>query len=189
MENINQQEEVITNQDTIDTDSTTVKSYTQEEVDKMIQSEADRRVNEALRKERSKNDEANKLKGMSEDEKANYELNKKVTELEEREAVIAQKELFAEASKQIVDKGLPQEVAQFLVTKDADSTMSNITTFEGVFKKMIDGEISKRIATGTPKATASTNGTITKEQFKKMTLAKQAELYKSNPDLYKSLTQ
>ena len=63
----------------------TPKTFTQEEVNKMIQSEADRRVNEALNTERRKNDEAYKLKHMSTEEKAAYEYNQKLSELESRE--------------------------------------------------------------------------------------------------------
>ena len=56
------------------------KTYTQEEVDKLLQSEADRRVSEALKKQAKKNEEkvreAEKLAKMSADEKYEYELDK-----------------------------------------------------------------------------------------------------------------
>ena len=65
------------------------KTYTQEEVDKLLQSEADRRVSEALKKQAKKNEEkvreAEKLAKMSADEKYEYEL-------EQREKAIQAKE-------------------------------------------------------------------------------------------------
>lgn len=58
-----------------------VKTYTQEEVNKLLQSEADRRVSEALKKQQKKFDEAQKLANMSSEEKLNYEYNQKLQEL------------------------------------------------------------------------------------------------------------
>lgn len=167
----------------------TPKTFSQEEVNKMIQSEADRRVNEALNKERRKNDEAYKLQNMSTEEKAAYEYNQKLSELESREKALAQKELIAEVTKQIGEKGLPIEAAQFLVTDSAESTKENITVFEKMFNTAIKEEVSKRIATGAPKGAAVSNGAMTKEQFQKMTLSQQANIYKTNPEIYKVLTQ
>ena len=65
------------------------KTYTQEEVDALLQQEGDRRVSQALKKQEEKNKEklkeAEKLARMNEQEKYEYEL-------QQREAAMIQKE-------------------------------------------------------------------------------------------------
>ena len=72
-----------------DTNTEQPKTYTQEEVDKLLQQESDRRVTEALKKANKKNQEklreAEKLSKMNDQEKYEYEL-------EQREKAIADKE-------------------------------------------------------------------------------------------------
>lgn len=172
---------------TVETENQEQKTYTQEEVEKMLQVEGDKRVSAALKKQQKKFDEAQKLANMSNEEKQDYEYNQKVSELNEREAKLAQRELIAETEKQLGEKGLPMAASAFIVGKDAETTMNNITSFEKMFNKAIESEISKRIATGSPKAKTAT-GEISKEEFKKMNLAQQAEIFKTNPELYKQLT-
>lgn len=182
-ENKNTQEVETKNQESKET-----KTYTQEEVDAMLQAEGDRRVSQALKKQKEKLDEANKLANMSEKEKNEYEYNQKIAELEKREQELAKKELVMETEKQLGEKGLPAEAAAFIVAVDAETTKNNIKAFEKMFNKAVDAEITKRIATGSPNKGAGNNQAITAEQFKKMNLKQQADLYKTQPELYKALT-
>lgn len=174
--------------ETTDTqESKETKTYTQEEVDALLQREGDKRVSAALKKQQRKFDEAQKLASMSEEEKHDYEYNQKVAELEKREAEIAKKELAQETMKQLTEKGLPSTAAQFLVAVDAEHTNENIKAFEKMWLEAIEGEIKKRIATGTPKAASAKSGAVSKEQFKKMTVAQRSDLYKKDPQLFASL--
>lgn len=169
------------------TETTETKTYTQEEVDALLQKEGDKRVSAALKKQQKKFDEAQKLASMSETEKADYEYSQKLADLEKREAEIAKKELAQETAKQLNEKGLPSEASQFLVAIDAEQTKENIKAFEKIWNDAIENEIKKRIATGTPKVSGEKTGVISKEDFKKMTVAQRAELYKTNPTLFNSL--
>lgn len=179
VENKNTTQDVETkNQETKET-----KTYTQEEVDKMLQAEGDRRVTQALKKQQ----EAQKLANMSQEEKNEYEYNQKLSELEKREQEIAKKELVMETEKQLGEKGLPAEAAAFIVAVDAETTKKNIESFEKMFNKAVENEITKRIATGKPRTGTSAAG-LTVEEFKKMTLPQQAELYRTQPELYKQLS-
>ena len=80
-----------------------VKTYTQEEVDKMLQQETDRRVTSALQKQQRKFEaekaEAEKLRDMDEAQKKEYEFNKRVAELEKREKEFALMENKVSATK------------------------------------------------------------------------------------------
>ena len=66
------------------TQEQSVKTYTQDEVDKLLQQETDRRVTSALQKQQRKFEaekaEAEKLRDMDEAQKKEYEFNKRVAE-------------------------------------------------------------------------------------------------------------
>ena len=64
-----------------------VKTYSEEEVARMLQVEADRRVSQALAKQQAKFKEqmaeAEKLRTMNEEQKAQYQLEQRIKEIEE----------------------------------------------------------------------------------------------------------
>lgn len=169
----------------------TPKTYTEEEVRALLQQEGDRRVSQALNKQRKelekKQAEAEKLRDMDENQRREYEYNKKVAELEqkEREFAIAQNKL--EASKVLANRGLPVQFVDYIVADDADTMMANIDTFEKAFKSAVADAVAIRISQPTPKSGSATQTGITKEQFRKLNLAQQAEIYKTNPTLYREL--
>ena len=167
------------------------KTYTQEEVDKLLQAEADRRVTSALKKQKAEFEreklESEKLRDMDEAQRKEYEYEKKVAELEarEKEFNIAQNKL--EASKIMAEHGLPISFVDYIVAEDAETMMQNITTFETQWKAAIADEVQQRMASPAPRGSNGTQTGLTKEGFKKMTLAQQAELYRTNPELYKMM--
>ena len=169
-----------------------VKTYTQEEVDKLLQQEADRRVTSALKKQAEKFErekaESEKLRDMDEQQRKEYEYEKKVKELEnkEREFNLMQNKL--EASKSMGEHGLPVSFVDYIVAEDAETMMANITNFETQWKAAVADAVSARIAQPAPKGSNVSQTGLTKEAFKKMSLAQQSEIYRTNPELYKQLT-
>lgn len=178
------------NSDTVDTGAE--KTFTEEEVLKLIQKEADKRVTSALKKQQAKfekqQSEAEKLRNMDETQRKEYEFEQRVKQFEakEREFTINQNKL--EATKVMAERKLPIQFVDYIVAEDAETMMENINTFETQFKAAVSDAVTARIGTGTPKGGAVKQTGITKEQFKKMTLAQQSELYKTNPTLYKELS-
>lgn len=170
-----------------------VKTYSEEEVARMLQVEADRRVSQALAKQQAKfkqqMDEAEKLRTMNEEQKAQYQLEQRIKEIEAKEKEFALKENRYEAQKIMAEKNIPLAFADFIVAEDAETMMANISLFEKEFKRAVRAEVDKRIASPAPKANIGVDTAITKEQFMKMTIAQQMELYKQDPELYKRLTQ
>ena len=170
-----------------------VKTYSEEEVARMLQAEADRRVSQALAKQQAKfkqqMDEAEKLRTMNEEQKAQYQLEQRIKEIEAKEKEFALKENRYEAQKIMAEKNIPLAFADFIVAEDAETMMANISLFEKEFKRAVRAEVDKRIASPAPKANIGVDTAITKEQFMKMTIAQQMELYKQDPELYKRLTQ
>lgn len=170
-----------------------VKTYSEEEVARMLQVESDRRVSQALAKEQAKfkkqMDEAEKLRTMNEEQKAQYQLEQRIKEIEVKEKEFALKENRYEAQKIMAEKNIPLAFADFIVAEDAETMMANISLFEKEFRAAVRAEVDKRIASPAPKANIGVDTAITKEQFMKMTIAQQTELYKQDPELYKRLTQ
>lgn len=173
-------------------DTPEVKTYSEAEVQEMLQRETDRRVTAALKKQaasfNNKMAEAEKLRGMDEAQRKEYEYNKKVEELaaREREFTITQNKL--EASKIMSEHGLPISFVDYIVAEDAETMMSNITSFETQWKAAIADAVQQRLASPAPKGANVAQTGLTKEAFKKMTLAQQSEIYRTNPELYKQLT-
>ena len=168
------------------------KTYTQEEVDKLLQQETDRRVTSALQKQQRKFDaekaEAEKLRDMDEAQKKEYEFNKRVAELEKREKEFALMENKVSATKVLGDRGLPIQFVDYIVADDAETMMININNFEKAWKAALADAVNARLAQPAPKGSTVTQTGLTKEQFQKMSISQQAELYKTNPELYKTLT-
>ena len=169
------------------------KTYTEEEVQALLQSETDRRVSSALKKQKKDFDtklaEAEKLKNMDEAQRKEYEYTQRLQELEnkEREFAIAQNKL--EATKVMANRGLPIEFVDYIVAEDAESMLENITIFEKAFKAAVADAVAKKIAAPMPKGSSPKQTGLTKEEFAKMSVAQQTEIYRSNPELYKQLTR
>lgn len=170
-----------------------IKTYTQEEVDAKLQAEADRRVTAALQKQQAKfkaqMDEAEKLRTMNEEQKAQYQLEQRIKDIEAKEKEFALKENKYEAQRIMAEKNIPLAFADFIVAEDAQTMMANIQLFEKEFRAAVRKEVDTRIASPAPKANIGVDTAITKEQFMKMTISQQTELYKQDPELYKRLTQ
>lgn len=167
------------------------KSYTAEEVEKLVQAEADRRVNQARdkwQKETSKKlTEAEKLAKMSAEEQFQYRLEQKEAELASKEREFMLRDNKIAAMKVLSDKEIPADLVDFVVNEDADIMKSNIDKLEKYIKQAVASQVTKRMASSTPRAGLGANTEITKEVFDKMTMAQRTELYNTNRELYNKL--
>lgn len=179
--------------DTTTGEETVEKTYTESEVQAMLQREADRRVSSALNKQKKEFEkkvaESEKLKAMDENQRKEYEYSQKLQELEarEREFAIAQNKL--EATKVLANRELPIEFVDYIVAEDAETMMENISTFERAFKSAVADAVAKKIASPAPKNGTAKQTGMSKEEFKKLSVAQQTEIYRTNPELYKQMTR
>lgn len=181
--------------DTTTTDTSTTgtetKTYTQEEVNMLLQRESDRRVSEALKKAEKKNaekvKEAQKLAQMNENEKFQYELEQREKAIAEKEKALALAENKNEASKILADKGLSLDLVDFVIAEDAETMNSNIRLLDKAFKDSVKREVEKRLGSSAPKKNLPPDETITKEKAKKMTIIERQNLLTNNPNLYNQL--
>lgn len=168
-----------------------IKTYTAEEVAALIQSEADKRTNQALAKERKKYEKQLSLSRLDGDERAKAEKDNRIAELEEQLAQFHIERNKSELKSVLASRGLSAEFADIVtIGDDIEEAQANIDKLDKLFKAAVKAEVEKRIAAsgGTPRGNgAAVSGEITKEAFKAMPLSQQMELYKTNPDLYKKL--
>lgn len=169
-----------------------VKTYTQDEVLKLIQSESDKRVSEALKTQQKKFEkELNKQKslvGLDEQARLKAEQEQRISDLQEELSKYKLANTKAEISKVLNNRGLDANLVDFVVTsEDTDECLEKIETLDKIFKAMLKKEIDSRLKSASPKNSIGLDSNITKEQFQKMSLAEQSALAKNNKTLYDEL--
>lgn len=189
-ENLNTQNTGVDTTDT-STTGTETKTYTQEEVDKMLQSEVDRRITSALKKQAKSNEakikEAQKLAQMNESEKFQYELEQREKAIAEKEKALALAENKNIASQILADKGLSLSLVDFVIAEDAETMNSNIRLLDKAFKDSVKREVEKRLGSSAPKKNLPVEETITKEKAMKMGIRERQNLLNNNPELFAQL--
>lgn len=169
------------------------KTYTQEEVLALLQSETDKRVTAALKTQQKKYEKQLSLSKLDGDERAKAEKDNRIAELEEIVAQMNIERNKSELKSVLSSRGLSAEFADIInISDDIEASQANIDALDKLFKAAVKAEVEKRLAAagGSPRGNGSvaSGGEITKEAFKSMTLSQQMELYRTNPDLYKKLT-
>ena len=166
------------------------KTYTQEEVLALLQSETDKRVSQALKTQQKKYEKQLSLAQLDGDERAKAEKDNRIAELEEIVAQMNIEKNKSELKSVLSSRGLSAEFADLInITDDIKESQEKIDALDKLFKAAVKAEVEKRLAAngGAPRS-SSTTGEITKETFTKMPLSQQAQVYKENPELYKRLT-
>ena len=163
-----------------------VKTYTAEEVAKLIQSEADRRTNQALAKQKKEYEKKMSLSNLDEQQRKDAEQQMKIAELEEQLAAFQIEKNRSELKSVLSSRGLSAEFADIIaINDDIEASQSNIDKLDKLFKAAVKSEVEKRLAGNAPKGNGSgTRAEITKETFKKMSLSELTKLLETNPELY-----
>lgn len=177
--------------ETGETQEQEVKTYTQDEVLALLQSETDKRVSQALKTQQKKYEKQLSLSKLDGDERAKAEKDNRIAELEEQLAQFQIERNRSELKSVLSSRGLSAEFADIIsITDDIEASQANIDTLDKLFKAAVKAEVEKRLAAagGSPKGNGSvSNGEITKEAFKSMSLFEQNQLAMTNRDLYNKL--
>ena len=181
--------EVNTSVETVEQTTEETKTYTQEEVLALIQSETDKRVTAALKTQQKKYEKQLSLSKLDDSERAIAEKDDKIAELTELVAQMNTEKNKSELKSVLGSRGLSAEFADIIVINDdIESSQANIDKLDRLFKAAVKAEVEKRIAGNAPRGNSNTiSGEITLEQFKTMPLSQRAALSQSNPELYKKL--
>lgn len=182
--NINVNEEVVES-----TETNEAKTYTQDEVLQLIQSEADKRVSQALKTQQKKYEKQLSLSKLDGDERAKAEKDNRIAELEEQLALFHIERNKSELKSVLGSRGLSAEFADIIaITDDIEASQANIEKLDKLFKAAVRAEVEKRLAGSAPKGNGAVAAeTLTKESAKKLSLVEMNELAVNNPELYKKL--
>lgn len=165
-----------------------VKTYTAEEVAKLIQAEADRRTNQALAKQKKEYDKKLSLSKLDGDEREKAEKDSRIAELEEQLAQFQIERNKSELKSVLSSRGLSAEFADIInISDDIEASQANIDKLDKLFKAAVKAEVEKRLAGNAPKGNGSSSAEITKETARKLSIAELAELERTNPEKFKTL--
>ena len=171
-------------------EKTTEKTFTQSQLDEIIQKEKAKAKRSAEKEYQAKMDEAEKLRKMNEVQKAEYEQEKQRAYIAELEAKINRSGLEREASKMLSEGGIAvdDKILGLVVKDTAESTQEAVESFVALVNELADKKVGEKLKGKTPKKMEDTSaGEITKEQFNKMGYQSRNELLQNNPELYHKL--
>jgi len=180
-------------------DQATVKMFTEDEVQKMLQAETDRKTSKALETAKAKwqqefeakleaeKSEAEKLAKMSESERLQAQFEAEREQFEKERAQFKKAQLEAETIKQLSNEGLPTEFANYLLAEDAETIKSNIDSFKTKWVETIEKAIDERLKGHTPNTSNKVGTAISKEQFGELNYHERAKLLTENPNLLQEL--
>lgn len=168
---------------------TEVKTYTAEEVDRLIQAEADRRTNQALNKQKKQYEKQLSLSKLDGDERAKAEKDNRIAELEEQLAQFQIERNKSELKSVLSSRGLSAEFADIVaISDDIEASQANIDKLDKLFKAAVKAEVEKRLAGNAPKGNGGGSAAeITQESAKKMSMAEMNRLSVENPELFNKL--
>lgn len=166
-----------------------VKTYTAEEVAKLVQAESDRRTNQALAKQKKEYEKKMSLSKLDGSEREKAEKDNRIAELEEQLAQFTIERNKSELKSVLSSRGLSAEFADIInISDDIEASQANIDKLDKLFKAAVKLEVEKRLAgANTPKGNVGASGEITKESAMKMSMAQLQELEKQNPELFAKL--
>lgn len=157
------------------------KTFTEEEVNKMIQSQNDKIRTEYSNKIKTIEEELNKYKPKEKSENE-IELENKIKQLEQKEKELAAKENQFKINNILETNGLPTQLGKYLNA----TGVQDLESYVGEVKEIINKQI---INSSFKPSNHGGNKGITKEEFKNMSYEQQLNLYNSNKELYNQLSQ
>lgn len=164
------------------------KTFTQEEVLKLIQSEADKRVSQALATQQKKYEKQLSLSKLDGAEREKAEKDNKIAELQEQLAQFQIEKNRSELKSVLSSRGLSAEFADILnITDDIETSQASIDKLDKLFKAAVKAEVEKRLAGNTPKGNGTSSAEITKETAQKMSIVELSKMASEQPELFAKL--
>lgn len=170
------------------TENQEVKTYTQEQVMALLQSETDKRVSQALKTQEKKFNKQLSLSKLDGEEREKAEKDNRIAELEEMVRNMNVERNKSELKSVLSSRGLSAEFADIIaITDDIEASQENIDKLDKLFKDAVKLEVEKRLASPSPKGNGNGTATITKNDVSKMSIRELQELKTTNPTLYAQL--
>lgn len=167
------------------------KTFTQEEVDKMVEKRMARYDRAHQKEVESAKSEATKLAKMNKDQKKDYELQQAQQKAQDAEAQLARYQLRDTVRKQLVDGGFTPEESDIdlVVTADAETTKQNGDALLAMVERIRNDERQKTLSGSTPKVSGTQVKAPNAQEFMKYSYDQRIKLKHDNPTLYSQLVQ
>ena len=164
------------------------KTYTAEEVAKLVQAESDRRTNQALAKQKKEYEKKLSLSSLDEQQRKEAEAQMKIEELQSQLAAFQIEKNRSELKSVLGSRGLSAEFADILsISDDLEESQANIDKLDKLFKAAVKAEVEKRLAGNSPKGSGGQSQPMTKEDFLKLPMHEMQRLMDSNKEFYTNL--
>lgn len=185
------------NEEVVETETVSTQTFTKEEVDKLLQSESDKRVSSALAKAKQKwqeelevqKAESEKLATMTQEERIQSEIAKEKEALEAERTTFLREKMEMQTIKELANEKLPTNFASFVVADTAEQVAENIKVFKEAWSQAINEAVSARLVGKAPieQNTDSAIGVMTKAEFGSLPYKKRESLLAQDPDLLKKI--
>lgn len=165
-----------------------IKTFTQEDIDKIVKDRLarekanhEKEVREKIAKER---EDAKRLADLSADEREKAILEQKESDIAERESKLQMKELELDTINRLVEEELPISFKEFVIKDNAETTNENIKSFKNEWKKAIEVAVNERLKGETPrKSSGGTTGEINPWDKDTFNLTQQGKILREDPVL------
>ena len=139
-----------------------VRTYTEEEVQKLLQSESDKRVTEALKtakkgfeeeqkkREEELRSELERQAKLSASEKEKEERERKDKELQDTKEELRRVYLEQNTVQKLTEENIPITFKNFLMGSDEKDTEENIKNFKIAYEKEVQKQVEERLKGKTP---------------------------------------
>lgn len=164
-------------------DEQQAKTFTQDEVNKIVSQRLERQKEQLKAKE----DETKKLSRMNAEQKANYELEKANKRAEEAAAKLARYEMRDSAKQMLADGGFnnaDNSLLDLVVTDTAESTQANVNVLLNAIEAIREDERNKLLAGKTPKVGGKEIKPVSAQEIVKMSTAERVKFQRENPAEY-----
>lgn len=164
-------------------------ALSKEEIQKMMESYADKRVAQALKTQQKKFEQKLSLSQLDGEEREKAEKDQQIKDLQEQLAQFQIEKNRSELKSVLSSRGLSAEFADILaIGDDIEAAQANIDKLDKLFKAAVKAEVEKRIGGDVPNGNGGGNkAPMTKEEFMKLPMYKMQELMNSNPTYYNNL--
>lgn len=133
------------------------RTFTRADISKMMAAERTKwesEQSEAIEKART---EGERLAKLSKDERAKEEEQKRLDAIAEREKAVAEREMRIETHSLLVEKGLPLDFIDIVLTTTAEEVKANIDNLQTIFDKAVEKRVNDRL---TQKPPRTGNGSV-----------------------------
>lgn len=167
---------------------TETKTYTEDEVLALVQSECDRRVAQALKTQQKKYEKKLSLSKLDDEAREKAEKDDRIAELEQKLAQMTIESNRSELKSTLGSRGLDARFADLLnITDDTEANQKVIADFDKLWKAAVNAEVEKRISSNAPKHNSTSPSEMTKDAFAKMSLSEQSNYIQLHPEFKQTM--